>query len=110
MRIRMKEQDLLELYQLLEIYQRVYQKDGERGWEELLEEIEKRYREYTGGDEIKLARNPRGAGRKRVYSEEKDRELLRLYYKEKQSLRNTAKEMGCSVGHVQDVIRRERQS
>lgn len=104
--LKMKEQDLLELYQLVKMYRQCHE-EKERGisLEEMLGTVEEEYRERTGGD-IKEAGNPGKAGRKRKYKEETEREILKLYQGGK-SLRQTAREAGCSVGHVQDVIKRE---
>lgn len=108
MNIYMKGQDLVELYQLTEMYWRTHERDGRKGrfLEELLNDIEEEYRERTG-EEIREAGNPRKAGKKRSYSEKKEEEILHLY-QEGRSFRQTAREAGCSVGHVQDVVKREK--
>ena len=67
-------QDLLELYQLVVMYTRCY--DSELG--ELLKEISEKYKNNTGGEDIRSSRNPRCAGRKRVYAENTDRTILEL--------------------------------
>lgn len=101
--LKMKRQDLLELYQLLELYERTYgdRKRLSRGG--LKKEIKQKYAETTGRD-ISLERNPRKAGRKKKYTDEENALVVELY-KKGGSLRQISKETGCSVGHVQDVIR-----
>ena len=66
-------------------------------------EIPKSARRYPSLD---VARNSRGAGRKRKRDEKEDRRILDMYETKDRSLRQIAKEAGCSLGHVQDVIRR----
>lgn len=106
--LAMKEQDLLELYQLLSLYRQTYQEDAEGGkdldgW---LSIVALRYREQTGGKDVREGRNPRNAGRKKAYTEEQD-ERIRHLYGERLSIRGIAKESGCSAGHVQDVIKKK---
>ena len=72
MKVEMNRQDLLELYQLVVMYTRCY--DSELG--ELLKEISEKYKNNTGGEDIRSSRNPRCAGRKRVYAENTDRTIL----------------------------------
>ncbi len=48
-----------------------------------------------------------GAGRKKSYPKEHDEEIIGLYRKGL-SVRMTAKEMCCSPGHIQDVIKRQK--
>ena len=103
--MEMREQDLLELYQLLELYRRTYGVSAGKEVEECLEKVRERYGCRTGGGDIGKARNPRGAGRKAKYRAEENHAIFELY-KSGKSLRQIAKEAACSVGHVQDVIKR----
>lgn len=97
--IEMKRQDLEELYQLLTLYERTH---GSKNAEELLKEVAERYGRHYGKDIMK-ERNPRKAGRKRQYTEE-DREKIRKIRVQGKSIREIAKETGCSVGYVQGVL------
>lgn len=101
--LEMKRQDLIELYQLIELYERTYKED----WGEWKKGVKRKYEKITR-EKIKEARNPRGGGRKRKYSKEENEKILEGY-QQKKSLRQIAREAGCSVGHVQDVIREERE-
>lgn len=49
------------------------------------------------------SKNPRGAGRKPVLSED-DRDTVRVLHEQGNSMRKIAKEMGCSVGTVSNVL------
>ena len=97
--LEMKRQDLEELYQLLSMYRGVYRAEEAGG---ILEEVRRRYRERYGED-IREKRNPRKAGRKKKYTEEQRRRIRELR-EEGQTIREIAKETGCSVGYVQDVL------
>lgn len=99
----MKELDLIELYQLLRMFQTVYPEDGQIG--EVMEKVKYEYGRYNKGKAIDSAHNPRGAGRKRKYTEVENETILKLY-SEGRSMRKAAEAYGCSLGHVQDVIRR----
>ena len=101
--LEMKRQDLLELYQLLELYERTYGERNRLSRGGLKKEIRQKYAEATGRD-ISQGRNPRNAGRKKKYTDEENELVVELYRKG-ESLRQISKETGCSVGHVQDVIR-----
>ena len=101
MKVEMNRQDLLELYQLAVMYTRCY--DSELG--ELLKEISEKYKNNTGGEDIRSSRNPRCAGRKRVYAENTDRTILELR-NNGMTLRGIAGKLQCSIGHVQDVLKR----
>lgn len=101
MEVEMNRQDLLELYQLVGMYTRCY--GLELG--ELLEEIREKYRKNTGGEDIRSSRNPRCAGRKRVYAENTDKMILELRNRG-MTLRGIAGTLQCSIGHVQDVLKR----
>lgn len=104
--LRMREQDLLELYQLTAMYRRTYRKDEIKSMDGLLEMIEERYRHDTGKD-IKRQTNPRKAWRKAKYTEAQNCQISALY-QNGASLRTIAKETGCSVGHAQEIIRRKK--
>lgn len=104
--LKMKEQDLLELYQMCAVYVRTY---GGKAAVELKEEVAQRYREQSGGKEISGAGNPRGAGRRRIYPETTNEKIMQLHSRG-MSKRRIAKEIGCSLGHVQDVVREQGQS
>lgn len=103
MRMEMNRQDLLELYQLAAMYAGCYGVD----LGDLLEGISERYRKNTSGEDIRGSRNPRCAGRKRVYAENTDRTILELR-NSGMTLRGIADTAQCSVGHVQDVLKRRR--
>lgn len=100
MKLEMKRQDLEELYILLEVYERTY---GGRNVREMKEEVSAEYREKKGGGNISEKRNPRGAGRKRQYTEE-ERKRIRELRNEGMAMRRIAEETGCSVGYVQGVL------
>lgn len=106
-RLMMKQQDLLELYQLLVLYQRTYQEYEEKSLSGWLDKISEHYQEKTGRDDIKKARNPRNAGRRKQYSASQDQEIL-VQYRNGDSFRHIASRNGCSVGHVQDVVKAEK--
>lgn len=99
MKLEMKGQDMEELYQLLEEYERTY---GGRNVSEMLEEVSARYRKEKG-ENIAQKRNPRGAGRKQRYTEEKKRRIKELR-EVGMSIRRIAEGTGCSVGYVQGVL------
>lgn len=100
MKMEMKRQDLEELYILLEVYEKTY---GGRNVTEMKQELSARYREEKGGESISGKRNPRKAGRKRQYTEE-EKSRIRNYREEGLTIREIAKETGCSVGYVQGVL------
>lgn len=118
-RLMMKQQDLLELYQLLVLYQRTYQEYEEKSLSGWLDKISEHYQEKTGRDDIKKARNPRNAGRcflsdhgagdrrRKQYSASQDQEIL-VQYRNGDSFRHIASRNGCSVGYVQDVVKAEK--
>lgn len=99
MMLEMKRQDMEELSQLLGLYERTY---GSREAGDLLKEISERYRN-SYKENILEKRNPRNAGRKRRYKEEKKGELRDLREKGL-TIREIARETGCSVGYVQGVL------
>ena len=97
--IEMKRKDLEELHQLLVLYERTYWGSLVSG---LLMEVAGRYgRNY--GEDIWEKRNPRKAGRKKQYTE-KDRGKIRGLRGKGRSIREIARETGCSVGYVQSVL------
>lgn len=103
----MKEMDLIELYQLLSLYRRTYLENDETIVAGLLEDVGRKYRHVSGGKDIRVAHNPREAGRKRKYTPEQDARIAAIRGAGK-SIRETAREAGCSIGHVQDVLRKNR--
>lgn len=97
--MEMKRQDMEELYQLLEVYERTY---GGRNVTEMLQEVSARYREEKG-ESISQKRNPRGAGRKQRYTEE-EKQRIRELRDGGMSIRRIAEGTGCSAGYVQGVL------
>ena len=100
----MKEMDLIELHQLLSLYRRTYLEAEETTVSGLLKEVGEKYKYISGGQDIKTARNPREAGRKKIYTPEQNVRIAEIMSSGK-SIRETAREAGCSTGHVQDVLR-----
>lgn len=103
MLIRMKRQDLIELYQLTQMYARSYRSRKDPEMAGLLSDIKETYARQCKGEAIEDAHNPRGAGRKPVYTQGDNDRIIGLK-KEGLSLRAIAKAAGCSLGHVQDVL------
>ena len=99
MKMEMKRQDMEELFQLLEVYERTY---GGSVVSEIIKELCARYRGVTG-ENISEKRNPRGAGRKSQYTEE-EKERIRELRDRGMSIRRIAEGTGCSVGYVQGVL------
>lgn len=97
--LEMKRQDMEELSQLLGLYERIYE-SREAG--NLLKEVSERYRNRYK-ENILEKRNPRKAGLKRQYSEDKRKEL-RKFREKGLTIREIARETGCSVGYVQGVL------
>lgn len=108
-RLMMKPQDLLELYQLLALYQRTYHEGGEKSLSGWLDDISGHFKDRTRGGDIKKASNPRNAGRRKYYSESQDQEIL-VQYRNGDSFRRIASRNGCSVGHVQDVVKAQKKT
>lgn len=106
--LMMRKKDLIELYQQLKLYKSVYPEDSQLTLPELITAVEGRYRDREHGEDIRSQTNPRDAGRKPVYSEQQNQKIYSMY-QEKITLRRIAEESGCSVGHVQDVIRKKEQ-
>ncbi len=98
--LEMKGQDLLGLYQLLMLYAKTY---GSSEAEQLLNEVSERYSNNYGGGRISEKKNPRKAGRKRQYTEE-GKNKIKSFRKKGMTIREIAKETGCSVGYVQGVL------
>ena len=98
--LEMKRQDMEELSQLLRLYERTY---GGREAGELLKEVSERYSNSYKGNILEKT-NPRKAGRKRRYTEDRKREL-REFRKKGLTIREIARKTGCSVGYVQGVLR-----
>lgn len=97
--IHMKKQDIEELSQLLRLYENTYRsKDAER----LLEEIATLYKEQYGKS-IFDAKNPRNAGRKKKYTENERKQVLKCR-SEGMTIREIARKTGMSVGNVQKLI------
>ena len=101
-KIEMNKKDMAELYQLLKIYRMVYPEQGEAA-DQIAGDLEARYRE-AGGAEISRVRNPRNAGRKRTYTEEREERIIGLR-REKHSMQEIAKMECCSLGMVQRVLK-----
>lgn len=101
----MHEQDLLELYQLAEMYESTYREESIESLAGFLEVVREQYRSVTHGKEIIQQTNPRKAGRRPEYTKERN-SLIMEQHQKGQSLRMIAKEAGCSVGHVQDILNR----
>lgn len=98
--IEMNKQDLEELHQLLVLYERTYR--GSSLASGLLEEVARRY-SRNHREDIQEKRNPRKAGRKKQYTE-KDRDRIRRLREKGRSIREIARETGCSTGYVQGVL------
>ena len=104
--LEMKKMDLIELHQLLSLFRQTYLEDEETTVAQLLTDVGEKYRYVSGGKDIRTARNPREAGRKRTYTPEQNARIAAIRASGK-SIRDTAKEAGCSVGHVQEVLRKK---
>lgn len=108
--LEMKEQDLLELYQLTQLFFSTYgnrlTSDSTRSAKAWISIMEERYKAVTGGGDITTASNPRNAGRPTVYTDEQNNRILDLRG-EGLSLRRIAEEIPCSLAHVQRVLERQ---
>ena len=100
--IAMKEHELLELYQLLREYYYCYDRSIDAA--AVLAEIEDIFADQTNGKDVTKLGNPRRAGRKKTYSEETNNKILELR-NEGKTVREVAALVGCSIKHVEDVIR-----
>lgn len=103
----MKAQELLELWQLLEMYRMTYHDPGERDLNAWLEEISGKYYQNTSGCNIRLATNPRGAGRKKKYTYEQNAFILKLRLEKGLTIRQIAQQANCSIYHVQTVLKQQ---
>lgn len=102
--IEMHRQDMIELYQLLKVYRGTYP-DKRKMTDLMLIDIESRYQKIYNGH-IASERNPRGAGRRTKYAQDTDDEILR-YRADGFSYRQIANKCGCSLNHVQGVIKKQ---
>ena len=107
MNIAMKRQDLIELYQLAGLYNRTYAGSSNPEICRFLSSIRGMYAKQYKGESIENARNPRGAGRKAVYTEEENKKILEMRNKGL-TFREIAKTVGCSTGPVQSVLRNQK--
>lgn len=99
--LNMHKHELLEFYQLINLYKTTYKDDS---LDKLLIDVEILYGEITHTD-IKQQSNPRQAGRKTKYTEEQNQQIIDLR-KSGVSLRNIANETGFSLGHIQTVLKK----
>ena len=106
--LTMKKMDLIELYQLLSIYRRTYTDEDGQSIKEILFNIEGHFRDQCCGKDIRDAGNPREAGRKRKYTDSYDAQIKELRTSG-MSIREISRKAGCSAGHVQDVLSREKE-
>ena len=106
--LTMKKMDLIELYQLLSVYRRTYTDEDGQNITEILSNIEGHFRDQCGGKDIRDARNPREAGRKRKYTDAEDARIKELRASG-MSIRGISRAVGCSAGHIQDVLNREKE-
>lgn len=93
---------LLELYQLLRLYQRECQ-DCKADIAGLIEDVRQRYADVTGKP-ITEARNPRQAGRKTVYDKDMAGKV-KAVYQACGSVRKTAAKCGVSTTFVYKCIK-----
>lgn len=106
--LAMNTDDLAELYWLLHMYQRTHESPAAQDTLCLLKRIRALY-----GEQASLANrpstlpprhhNPRGAGRKRHYSEGIAEQIINLRTSGN-SIRAIASKIPCSVGHVHKII------
>ena len=97
--LEMRRQEQEELYQLLLLYEKTYRSQEA---EKLLKELKCRYTNIYHED-ISQRRNPRNAGRKRLYTDS-DREQIHKLRSEGHTLRKISEKTGCSVGYIQGVL------
>lgn len=100
-RVEMRQQDMVEMYQLLTVYRTTYP-DRESMAALLLEDVAWRYQKAYG-EEIASRRNPRNAGRKPKYTKEEGQKVIELREKGL-SYRQIAEKTGYSLSHVQRVL------
>ena len=103
--IVMRGTDLAELYTLLGMYNRTYGGVSEGLIESVKGAYEAAYRDR--GREIAEITNPRNAGRKSGVTQEKIQKAGEMHV-DGYSMREIAKEMQCSIGHVHKLIREHR--
>lgn len=103
-RLSMRSGDMLELYQLVNLYNSLYPEDMDLAIGQLPEKISERYAAQNRCKDISVQTNPRGAGRKPVYSDSQNQQI-RLMRQEGKHYRYIAEKIGCSIGHVQDVLK-----
>ena len=96
--------ELLELYQLIRIYRARFEGNTRMDLTGFLSEIGEKYQQITGKS-IETARNPRGAGRKDQYTEDKAKEV-KAVYEDCKSVRQTARETRVSTTFVYKTIKR----
>lgn len=99
MKVKLKSQDMVELWQLLKMYELTY---GSNAASELRTEVALRYTEITGED-ISDQTNPRGAGRKRKYTDADKQRIIELK-DSGLSIRGIAASTGYSIGYVHSVL------
>lgn len=109
MGMEMKPSDLGELYILLRMYMQCYG-PGVGRTELLLSDVKNRYRSAYETMYHKKApaevSNPRGAGRKPVNDPNLSAKV-RTLYAEGKTMREIARVVNCSVGHVHKLIREQ---
>jgi hypothetical protein len=106
--LAMKATDLAELYWLLSMYQSTYELPVGRDMNDLLKDIQKVYEEQavSCGRSTALPpklSNPRGAGRKKVYTDTMKNEILQLHISGS-TIRGIASQLKCSSGYVHEII------
>ena len=101
--LEMRKQDLIELYQLLNMYLDTYEPENSITLTQVISILNEKYANRTHGEDLKLARNPRGAGRHCKYSPQTARLIVRLRAEGK-SIREIAAEVKCSPGYVQKLL------
>ena len=103
--IAMRGSDLAELYTLLGMYDRIYGGVPE----ELIGSVKDAYRAESRNKKGEIAEitNPRSAGRKSGVTQERIQKAGQMHA-EGCSMREIAKEMQCSIGHVHKLINEHR--
>lgn len=100
--IEMRQQDMVELYQMLTVYRMTYP-DRESAAVLLLEDVAWRYQKIYG-ERITTKRNPRNAGRRPKYTREESQQIIELR-EEGLSYRKIAEKTECSFSYVQRVLK-----
>lgn len=106
--LAMKATDLAELYCLLSMYQRTYELPAGRDMNDLLKRIQEAYEEQADSCNASTAlppkvSNPRGAGRKKVYTDTMKNKIIQLHISGN-TIRGIALELKCSSGYVHKII------